>query len=210
MSQQIILASNNAGKVAEIRELLSEFDFNLVPQGEFDVPEVEETGTTFVENAIIKARHASALTGLPALADDSGLAVEGLGGEPGVRTARYAGVGASDTERMQQINADLLACKAVTRRASFYCVIVYMRTAMDPAPIICQGVWEGEILLEPQGEQGFGYDPIFYVPTHQCSAAQLDKAVKNQLSHRGQALQQLVLKFAENEELTSKMVKNNS
>lgn len=189
MTKKIVLASGNAGKLAEMRALLSDLPIHLVSQETFHLVSPEETGTTFVENAIIKARYAAKQTGLPAVADDSGLVINALGGGPGVYTARFGGEKATP---MQKIAALLEAMRQKTdRRVVFYSVIVFMRDEKDPAPIICQGVWRGEVLHEPRGTQGFGYDPIFYVPTHDCSAAELPPALKNQLSHRGQALSQL-------------------
>lgn len=187
--ESIVLASNNAGKVREINELLAGVGIRVVPQGDFGVPEVEETGLTFVENAILKARNAAQHSGLPAIADDSGIEVDALQGAPGIRSARYAGPGASDVENLAKL---LHALESVPERsARFQCVLVYLRHAADPTPLICQGTWEGRILETPRGEGGFGYDPVFYVPSHGLSAAQLDPRVKNDLSHRGQALRRM-------------------
>lgn len=187
--ESIVLASNNAGKVREINELLAGVGIRVVPQGDFGVPEVEETGLTFVENAILKARNAAQHSGLPAIADDSGIEVDALQGAPGIRSARYAGPGASDVENLAKL---LQALESVPERsARFQCVLVYLRHAADPTPLICQGTWEGRILETPRGEGGFGYDPVFYVPSHGLSAAQLDPRVKNDLSHRGQALRRM-------------------
>lgn len=187
----ILLASNNAGKVRELAQLLTDSPLQISAQREYGVPEVEETGLSFVENAILKARHAAQHSGLPALADDSGLEVDALHGAPGIYSARYAGVGASDAANIEQLLADLTAVPEPERTARFQCVLVYLRHAADPTPLICQGTWEGRILYEPCGTNGFGYDPIFFVPTHGCSAAELDPETKNQLSHRGQALRRL-------------------
>ena len=187
----ILLASNNAGKVRELAQLLADSPLQISAQREYGVPEVEETGLSFVENAILKARHAAQHSGLPALADDSGLEVDALHGAPGIYSARYAGVGASDAANIEQLLADLTAVPEPERTARFQCVLVYLRHAADPTPLICQGTWEGRILYEPCGTNGFGYDPIFFVPTHGCSAAELDSETKNQLSHRGQALRRL-------------------
>ena len=187
----ILLASNNAGKVRELAQLLTDSPLQISAQREYGVPEVEETGLSFVENAILKARHAAQHSGLPALADDSGLEVDALHGAPGIYSARYAGVGASDAANIEQLLADLTAVPEPERTARFQCVLVYLRHAADPTPLICQGTWEGRILYEPCGTNGFGYDPIFFVPTHGCSAAELDSETKNQLSHRGQALRRL-------------------
>jgi XTP/dITP diphosphohydrolase len=188
----IVLASSNAGKVREINQLLSGLDIRVRPQSEFNVVDAEETGLTFVENAILKARNAAAHTGLPAIADDSGLEVDVLNGAPGIYSARYAGTGASDQANLEKLLDDLHKVVQEARTARFQCLLVYMRHAQDPTPLICQGTWEGRILLEPCGDNGFGYDPVFYVPTHDCSSAELKPEVKNSLSHRGQALRQLL------------------
>ncbi len=192
MSQRIVLASNNAGKVREFNQLLSDSDLEVLPQSEFDVVEVEETGLTFVENAILKARNAAQHTGLPAIADDSGIEVDALDGAPGIYSARFAGVGASDQQNLDKLLADLKDTPDKQRSARFQCLMVYMRHAKDPTPKIFQGTWEGRILHVPQGSNGFGYDPIFYVPEHNCSSAELESDVKNSLSHRGHALLQLI------------------
>lgn len=187
----IVLASNNAGKVREIGQLLAGARIQVVPQREYGVGEVEETGLSFVENAIIKARHAAQISGLAAIADDSGIEVDALRGAPGIYSARYAGAGASDEANLIKLLADLDGLPDAERSARFQCVLVYLRHAADPMPLICQGTWEGQILTARRGAHGFGYDPIFFVPTHGCSSAELDPAIKNQLSHRGQALRQL-------------------
>jgi XTP/dITP diphosphohydrolase len=189
--ESIVLASNNAGKVREINQLLAGAHITALPQSDFGVPEVEETGLTFVENAIIKARHAARVSGHAAIADDSGLEVDALGGAPGIYSARYAGAGASDHDNLLKLLADLEGLAEAARSARFQCVLVYLRHPEDPTPLICQGTWEGSILTAPRGEHGFGYDPIFWVPTHGCSSAELDPQIKNALSHRGQALRQL-------------------
>jgi XTP/dITP diphosphohydrolase len=191
------LASNNAGKVREINQLLSQEQIMVVPQKEFQIPDAVEDGLSFVENAIKKARHATSLSGLPAIADDSGIEVDALRGAPGIYSARFAGAGASDEANLQKLLTDLAEVPEAERTARFQCLMVYMRHAEDPTPIICQGTWEGRILFEPAGENGFGYDPIFYVPTHDCSSAQLDAETKNSLSHRGQALQKLLRALSE-------------
>ena len=192
MSQRIVLASNNAGKVREFNQLLTGSDVEVLPQSEFDVIEAEETGLTFVENAILKARNAAEHTGLPAIADDSGLEVDALDGAPGIYSARFAGIGASDQQNLEKLLADINDVPDAQRTARFQCLMVYMRHAKDPTPQIFQGTWEGRILHTPQGDNGFGYDPIFFVPTHNCSSAELEPDVKNSLSHRGQALKQLI------------------
>ena len=192
---KIVLATGNQGKVKELANLLADHNIDIVPQSQFDVPEVAETGTTFVENAIIKARHAAKITGLPAIADDSGLEVDVLNGAPGVISARYAGEDATDATNNAKLLAELDGVEAEKRTGRFHCVLVYMRHADDPTPIICHGVWEGSMLTAPQGEQGFGYDPLFWVESHQCSSAQLPRDEKNKLSHRGKALKQLVSHF---------------
>lgn len=188
----IVLASNNVGKVREINALLEVSGIHVVPQGELGVSEVEETGATFVENAILKARNAARHSGLAAIADDSGIEVDALNGAPGIYSARFAGVGASDRANLEKLLDVLRDTPAEKRGARFQCLMVYMRHGEDPTPLICQGTWEGRILFAPKGENGFGYDPIFYVPGEGCSSAELAAAVKNRLSHRGQALQALV------------------
>ncbi len=193
MTQRIVLASGNPGKLRELNQLLAGLRLTVAPQSEFDVPEAEETGLTFVENAILKARNAAAHSGLAALADDSGLEVDALHGAPGIYSARYAGPGAGDRENLKKLLADLDGVPGERRAARFQCLLVFLRHALDPVPLICQGTWEGRILLEPRGANGFGYDPVFYVPTHGCSAAELPPAVKNEISHRGQALRKLVV-----------------
>ena len=188
----IVLASSNAGKLREINQLLTGLALKVRPQSEFGVVDAEETGLTFVENAILKARNAAAHTGLPAIADDSGLEVDALNGAPGIYSARYAGAGASDQANLEKLLADLDTVAEGARTARFQCLLVYLRHAQDPTPLICQGTWEGRILFAPRGDNGFGYDPVFHVPTHDCSSAELPPEVKNTLSHRGQALRQLV------------------
>lgn len=194
-SRKIVLASGNSGKLREIQAVLDHQRFKLIKQSEFDVPDVPETGTTFVENAIIKARHAAQLTGLPALADDSGIEVDALQGAPGVYSARYAGEhGADDANNTKLLN-EMENVAEEQRTARFQCVIVYMRHAEDPMPLICEGTWEGIILHDLTGPNGFGYDPLFFVPTHGCSSAELDPAEKNRISHRALALQKLISKL---------------
>jgi len=192
MSKTIVLASSNAGKVREFNQLLGDLQLEVVPQSQFNVADADETGLTFVENAILKARNAAQHTGLPALADDSGLEVDALHGAPGIYSARYAGPNASDTENLEKLLGMLKDVPGEKRGARFQCVLVYLRHALDPTPLICQGTWEGRILTAPRGTSGFGYDPVFFVPTHACSAAELPAETKNALSHRGQALRQLL------------------
>jgi len=183
---KIVLATGNKGKVAEFSHLFEQYNITVMPQSYFEVPDVPETGTTFVENAIIKARHAASLTGLAAIADDSGLVVEALGGAPGIYSARYAGEQATDTNNCDKLLGALSDTNA--RRAKFLCVLVFLRHAKDPTPIICQGEWEGEITREAHGNGGFGYDPIFYVPALKRTAAELTKSEKSDISHRAKAL----------------------
>lgn len=189
--ESIVLASNNPGKVREINQLLAGAGIRVVAQRDLGVPEAEETGLSFVENAILKARNAAAHSGLPAIADDSGIEVDALQGAPGIYSARYAGTGASDAANVARLIEALDGVPESERTARFQCVMVYMRRAEDPTPVICQGTWEGRILRAPRGENGFGYDPVFLVPTHGVSAAELDAETKNALSHRGQALRLL-------------------
>ncbi|MCH8499366.1 MAG: RdgB/HAM1 family non-canonical purine NTP pyrophosphatase [Marinobacter sp.] len=188
---RLVLASNNQGKLAELGDLLAPLGLQLVAQRELGVPEAEEPAITFVENALIKARHAAALTGLPALADDSGLAVDALGGQPGVRSARFAGPDASDQDNIKALLTALADVPDSERRAWFHCVLVFLRSADDPTPLICHGRWQGEILRAPRGDGGFGYDPVFWVPETGCAAAELSRSEKSALSHRGKALQSL-------------------
>jgi len=192
VSKTIVLASSNAGKVREFNQLLGSLQLEVVPQSQFNVTDADETGLTFVENAILKARNAAQHTGLPALADDSGLEVDALNGAPGIYSARYAGPKASDVENLEKLLGMLKDVPEQKRSARFQCVLVYLRHALDPTPLICQGTWEGRILTAPRGSNGFGYDPVFFVPTHAASAAELPAEIKNALSHRGQALRQLL------------------
>ncbi|WP_455203568.1 RdgB/HAM1 family non-canonical purine NTP pyrophosphatase [Kaarinaea lacus] len=189
---QVVLASGNKGKLREINQLLEGLHIHAVPQTQLGVTDVEETGLTFVENAILKARHAAQLTGLPAIADDSGIEVDALQGAPGIYSARYSGVGANDAQNLELLLDNLRDVPEERRTARFQCLMVFLRHAKDPTPLICQGTWEGRILFESVGENGFGYDPVFFVPEESCSAAQLSADVKNRLSHRGQALRALV------------------
>ncbi|WP_286262313.1 XTP/dITP diphosphatase [Thalassotalea atypica] len=191
----IVLATGNQGKVKELANLLEQHQITIVPQSQFNVPDIAETGTTFVENAIIKARHAAKITGMPAIADDSGLEVDALNGAPGVISARYSGENATDANNNEKLLAELTGVEPAKRTARFHCVLVYMRHEHDPTPVICHGVWEGAILTAPQGEQGFGYDPLFWVEQYQKTSAQLSREIKNQLSHRAKALAKLVQHF---------------
>ena len=187
---KLVLASNNAKKLKELDAILAPLGWELVPQGALGVAEAAEPHCTFVENALAKARHAAKLSGLPALADDSGLCVAALGGAPGVHSARFAGEPKSDARNNEKLLADLGA--HCNRAAHFVSVIVLVRHADDPQPLIAEGEWHGEILAAPRGESGFGYDPLFYVRDFDCSAAELDAATKTRLSHRGQAMQKLI------------------
>lgn len=190
--KKYVLASGNSGKVREFNQLFAALDIEVVPQTEFGVAEIEETGLTFVENAILKARNAAVHTGLPAIADDSGLEVDALQGAPGIYSARFAGEGATDAENLHKLLQQLDGVADDERSARFQCLLVLMEHGLDPTPIICQGSWEGRITSAPHGENGFGYDPVFWVPQHECTAAQLSAEEKNRLSHRGQALQKLL------------------
>lgn len=186
----VVLATGNSGKHREIASKLAQHNIDLRLQTDFNVRPAEETGTTFVENAIIKARHASYISGQPALADDSGLIVPSLSGNPGVYSSRYAGQDATDKQNLEKLLIDMAYIE--NRQAFFYCVLVLMTHAEDPTPLICEGRWHGTITRAPSGDDGFGYDPIFYVPEYQCTSAQLSLEQKNQLSHRGQALAKLI------------------
>lgn len=194
---KIVLASNNAGKVKEINRLLQEFNINVVPQSDYNVDEVAETGLSFVENAIIKARYAALKTGLPTIADDSGIEVDALNGAPGIYSARFSGENASDQDNNKKLLEDLKDVPEEQRTARYQCVMVFMRHAADPTPVIASGSWEGVILDAPRGSNGFGYDPLFYVPTHQCTAAELSAELKNKLSHRAKALVSLLHELQE-------------
>lgn len=193
--QKIVLATNNQGKVNELQNLLVDAGFNVVAQKEFNVPDVDETGLTFIENAILKARHTAKFTRLPAIADDSGLVVNALNGAPGIYSARYAGEHGNDGSNNQKLLQELKNVPNEKRTAYFYCALAFMRHENDPTPIICLGKWNGIILNETRGDGGFGYDPLFYVPELNCSAAELTKEHKSQISHRGQALKQLIAKI---------------
>lgn len=183
--QTVVLASGNPGKLRELRKILSPLNMDLQAQSDFDVPEADENGLSFVENAIIKARAAAQATGLAAIADDSGLEVDHLLGAPGIHSARYSGEG--DIANNEKLLRELGDLPMEQRTARFQCVLVYMRHWQDPTPIVCQGAWEGRILFEALGENGFGYDPLFYLPQYDCSSAQLDPEKKNHISHRAKA-----------------------
>jgi XTP/dITP diphosphohydrolase len=188
MSQQIVLATGNQGKVNELAAMLAPLSLQVLPQSDFNVTEVAETGTTFVENAIIKARHAARISGLPAIADDSGLCVDVLGGAPGVYSSRYGGENATDLDNITKLLDALKQKPEHELGARFLCVLVFMRHADDPTPIICQGQWRGQICRVMRGENGFGYDPVFWVSSQNCTSAQLSSDMKNRLSHRGKAM----------------------
>ena len=190
--QKVVLATGNAGKVRELASLLHDFGLDVVAQTELGVDSAEETGLTFIENAILKARHAAQVTGLPAIADDSGLAVDALQGAPGIYSARYAGIDASDQQNLEKLLAALKEVPEAQRQAQFHCVLVYMRHANDPTPIVCHGSWPGVITQQPAGSGGFGYDPIFFVPSEGKTAAELTREEKSAISHRGQALKLLL------------------
>lgn len=192
---KIVLASGNTGKLRELSQILSPLGLTLLAQTNLAVPEAAETGLSFVENAIIKARNAALHTGLPAIADDSGIEVEALLGAPGIYSSRYAGEDASDAENIQALLKAMESVPEGERTARFQCVVVFMRHANDPTPLICQGSWQGQILLSPSGEDGFGYDPIFWVPETDCSAAELSAEQKHAISHRGKAMRQFMEEF---------------
>jgi len=203
MNQKIILASGNAGKLREFQQLLATCGFSVLPQSDFNVSNADETGLTFVENAIIKARHACTHTSLPAIADDSGIEVDALNGRPGIYSARYSGLNAEDADNNAKLLQELAQVPSEKRTARYHCVLAFMRHAEDPTPILCHGTWEGVILTEARGEGGFGYDPLFFVPTHNCAAAEMDKAEKNRISHRGKAMAELLEKIQQQLSTTS-------
>ena len=184
----IIIASNNKGKLIEFEDALTGTSCQFIPQDEYSVPEAEETGSTFVENAILKARNACIHSNMPAIADDSGLVVPAINDEPGIYSARYAGENRSFPNNIEKLLHELNETPEEQRYAYFICVLAYLRHPDDPIPMIFQGIWEGSITFEPKGDKGFGYDPVFYVPEHQCTAAQLELEIKNRISHRAQAL----------------------
>ncbi len=189
--KKLVLATSNRGKVTEMQPLLSDIGFTIFTQAELGVSDAIENGYTFVENALIKARHASAITGLPAIADDSGLIIDALHGAPGLISAHYAGVHGDADGNIRKVLAEMIEVPRVERSARFYSLIVMLKHANDPQPLIAEGIWEGEILELPRGSGGFGYDPIFFVPEQQCSAAELPADIKNHISHRGRALLKL-------------------
>jgi XTP/dITP diphosphohydrolase len=193
--KSLVLASTNPGKIADFKALLAPYSIQLIPQAELSVPEVPETGLTFVENALIKARNAAELTGLPAFSDDSGLVVDGLEGAPGLYSARFAGPKASAEDNINKLLAELAKKPQASRKARLYCVITLLRYPYDPAPLICEGTWEGEILEKPRGHNGFGYLPIFYSTQHRCGAAELNDQERARTSHRGQAFQSLLHQY---------------
>jgi len=190
--QKILIATHNSNKVSEIRSIMGNLSIQIISANELNIPDVEETGKTFVENAILKARHAANLSKLPTIADDSGLCVDALMGAPGIYSARYAGEGASNEKRLEKLLAELKEVPKDKRGARFCCCAVFMRHAEDPLPLITQGFLEGQILFEPQGQNGFGYDPLLYLPSRQCSVAELEPGVKNQMSHRANAFIALI------------------
>jgi len=188
----VVLASSNAGKIKELQDMLADLGVVILPQQTLSIPDIEETGLCFIENAILKARNAALLSGKPAIADDSGLEVDLLDGRPGIYSARYAGEDATDSSNNQKLLEELGGSPLEKRSARYQCIIVYMRHANDPTPIICQGSWEGHIAFEPRGSEGFGYDPLFYLADHNCHAAEMNKVEKNRISHRGKATAQLL------------------
>lgn len=195
--KKIVLASSNAGKIKEFTALLQPFNIELIPQSALGITDADETGLTFIENAILKARHAALLSGLPALADDSGLAVDALNGAPGIYSARYAGEPSNASLNIDKLLSNMQTVPDDQRQAAFHCVLAFMRSASDPAPIVCDGKWNGVLLHQRQGEHGFGYDPIFLVPSENKSAAEIPAELKNKISHRAQALQALIKLLAE-------------
>lgn len=190
--KKLVIASGNPGKVGEFQSLLSGCGYEVFPQSDFAVSEVAETGLSFVENAIIKARHACEATNLPCLADDSGIEVDALKGQPGIYSARFSGENATNASNNQKLLDSLDGVSDAERTARYQCVLVLMQHATDPTPLICQASWEGLILRHPEGDGGFGYDPLFYVSSYKCTAAQMDKVEKNRVSHRGKAMAKLL------------------
>ncbi len=192
MKNKIVFASSNAGKIHELKALLEKFQYDIIPQATLGIHDADETGLTFVENALLKARHACQQSGKPAIADDSGLVVAALDGAPGIYSARYAGAHANAKKNIEKLLQDMQEVDEKNRQAHFHCTLVYLEHAEDPAPIICEGIWYGTILHAPTGSDGFGYDPIFFDENEQCSAAELSLTRKNEISHRGQALRELI------------------
>lgn len=190
--EKIVIASGNKGKLKEFQQIFANQNINVLPQSHFRIDDAEETGLTFVENAIIKARHAAKISGLPALADDSGLEVDVLRGKPGIYSARYAGAEATDADNNAKLLKALYNVPAEQRTARFHCVLVLMRHAEDPTPLIFHGQWEGMILTQEHGTNGFGYDPLFYALEQKCCSAELASEVKNKISHRGRAVEKLI------------------
>lgn len=190
--KRIVLASGNQGKIKELEAILTMLPLEVLPQSHYQIADVDETGLTFVENALLKARNACAITKLPAIADDSGICIQALNKAPGIYSARYAGPMASSKDRIAKVLHEMEGIPIDQRQAHFYCVIVYLEHEKDPTPLIAHGVWEGIILEKPKGEQGFGYDPIFFDPNYQCTAAELTPDLKNKISHRGKALIELI------------------
>ena len=195
--KKIVLATNNLNKVREINELFQESIYKIIPQSEFKVTEVEETGKTFTENALIKARNAAKYTDLPVIADDSGIEVDALDGRPGIFSARYSGIGATEKDNLTKLIKDIKHIDRKNCQAKFICAMVYIAYENDPNPIIVEGIWKGYVITKPRGVNGFGSDPIFYVPEYECTSAELDRKKKNQLSHRGQAIRKLTKKLNE-------------
>ncbi len=193
--RRVVLASANAGKIRELEALLAPHGMHVVSQSDFHIPSIEETGASFVENAILKARHAARLSGLAAIADDSGLMVDALGGAPGIYSARYAGEGASDSENLALLLSNMRDVPESRRGARFVCLVVYMSHAEDACPVICEGIWPGRIGFAPAGDGGFGYDPVFYVEECGCTSAELEPARKNAISHRARAMQALLARL---------------
>ena len=190
-SHKVVLASSNTGKLREINAMLADSHLQVVSQQEFNAPDIEETGRSFIENAILKARNAASHSGLPAIADDSGIEVMALNGAPGIYSARYAGIGASDQENLDKLVDEVRKLPEEKRQARFVCLMVYLRHADDPVPVIAEGIWNGIAITEARGENGFGYDPMFYLPDRDCTSAELPPEIKNRISHRGQALREL-------------------
>ncbi len=195
MKTQLIFASFNQGKILELQQFLEPFHYEILPQALLGIDDIEETGKTFVENALLKARHAAEQSGKSAIADDSGLVVDALDGAPGIYSARYAGKKCSSQENINKLLIEMEGFKEDQRRAHFHCTLVYLEHADDPAPIICEGRWEGFILEKPTGRDGFGYDPVFFDPLEHCSAAEMSLDQKNRVSHRGQALNLLMIQL---------------